>query len=208
MPSFVIHLAAASIYLKRHPDESSTEFYQGVIAPDLLKKPESHYGPSTSHPGLARYIKEVGLNTSYDRGYYFHLLTDWMFYRQFLREGEFSKEIYNDYDRMNCGLIKRYHLTIPEEVKKIVAFLDDKPKVLNMDDISRFIDVAGSFELCETIPEGEVAYRIAESYEKDKDWNSNYIELMTRWYGYASEKGHSDAMCKLGYLYSENGYGW
>lgn len=68
--------------------------------------------------------------------------------------------------------------------------------------------MAGSFELCEPIPEGEVAYRIAESYEEDKDWITNYIELMARWYGYASEKGHLDAMCKLGYLYSEEGYGW
>lgn len=83
MPSFVMHLAAANIFLKRHPDESSSEFYQGVIAPDLLKKPKSHFGSATSHPDLAGYIKDIGLNTSYDRGYYFHLLTDWMFYQPF-----------------------------------------------------------------------------------------------------------------------------
>lgn len=56
MPGFVIHLAIAKEYLKRYPEdgEDEEEFYRGVIAPDLLKKPESHYGPSTSDPDFER----------------------------------------------------------------------------------------------------------------------------------------------------------
>lgn len=67
MPGFVIHLAMAKEYLKRHKEDGEDEekFYRGVIAPDLLKKPESHYGPSTSEPDFERYAKEAGLSDSY-----------------------------------------------------------------------------------------------------------------------------------------------
>lgn len=59
MPSFVIHLAVADMYLKRHPEESSSEFYQGVIAPDLLKKPQRQ---DTSFKKRILHIAEIGRN--------------------------------------------------------------------------------------------------------------------------------------------------
>lgn len=75
MPGFVIHLTVAKEYLEKHKEdrEDEEEFYRGVIAQDLLKKPESHYGSSTSELGIEGYAEKTGLSNSYERGHYLHL---------------------------------------------------------------------------------------------------------------------------------------
>lgn len=103
MPSFTIHLAVAKKYLEKHKNENEEEFYRGVIDPDLKDKATSHFGKYSSEPDLNRYCREVGLNSSYKRGYFLHLLTDDLFYNKYL-EG-FSEEIYDDYNRINQAII-------------------------------------------------------------------------------------------------------
>ncbi len=139
MPGFVIHLAIAKEYLKRHQEdgEDEQEFYRGVIAPDLLKKPESHYGPSTSEPDFECYAKETGLSSSYERGYYLHLLTDKDFY---LSYGDiFSEDFYHDYNKLNRRLIHTFQIQIPEEIKEIVKFEEGEPVVLRFMEMYNFI---------------------------------------------------------------------
>ncbi|MBE6588428.1 MAG: hypothetical protein E7647_08480 [Ruminococcaceae bacterium] len=145
MPSYTIHLAAAKRYLEYNAEDDPAAFLRGVLAPDLQKKPESHYGPQSSSPGLEVYKKEVGLDDSYKRGYYFHLLTDYYFYNEFLTE--FSKEIYNDYDKLNRAIIERYGIEVPEYVRDTVAFKDGEPKLLSKNRVFSFIDRIGAMSL-------------------------------------------------------------
>lgn len=147
MPSYIIHLAVAKEYLKSHTEENTDEFIRGVIAPDLLEKPQSHYGESSSEPDLKKYIQVNGLHTSYDRGYYLHLKTDWIFYHDLLPANVFCEEVYNDYDRMNASLIKKYELIIPEEVKDYVGFRDGRTKKLHEHMVDRFIGKVGKLDL-------------------------------------------------------------
>lgn len=151
MPSFTIHLAVAKKYLERHPEENKEQFYNGVIDPDLKDKTTSHFGPNSSSVDLNKYCQEVGLKTSYNRGYFMHLLTDYLFYNKFLER--FSKEIYDDYDKINKTLIKKYNLQIPEKVKDKVKFTEGETKILNLENICKFIEAVGSLEIDDYVKE-------------------------------------------------------
>lgn len=145
MPSFTIHLAVAKKYLETHKQENEQEFLKGVIAPDLKDKTISHFGEYSSCPNLNRFCKEVGLNSSYNRGYFLHLLTDDLFYNKFLKR--FSEEIYHDYDKINKALIEKYDLKIPNEIKEKVKFEDGSTQILDLENICKFIDTVGNIEL-------------------------------------------------------------
>lgn len=149
MSSFTIHIAAARVYLNHHPEINEEAFIRGVIAPDLLKKPESHYGPATSSPGLEQYEKECGIHNDYSKGYYLHLKTDLLFYQEFLTLEKFSKEIYNDYDKINQAIIDKYQLEIPTEVQDYVKFQKGNPKFLTIAEVCKFIERVGALELKE-----------------------------------------------------------
>lgn len=145
MPSYVIHLAVAKKYLENHKEENITEFNKGVIAPDLADKKTSHYGEYSSSPDLNKYKAEVGLDNSYKRGYFLHLLTDYLFYNKFLKS--FSREIYNDYDKINLELIRKYNITVPKEIEEIIKLKKGIPSILDFNEICKFIDEVGQIKI-------------------------------------------------------------
>lgn len=145
MPSFTIHLAVAKKYLEKHKGENREEFYRGVIDPDLNDKRASHYGKNSSSPDLNKYYSEEGLNSSYNRGYFLHLLTDYLFYNRFL--DMFSEEIYEDYNKLNKIIVETYDLKIPNIIRGKVKFSQGIPKILNLDNILRFINTVGNIDL-------------------------------------------------------------
>ena len=83
----------------------------------------THYGPSSSQVNLYNFLKEHELNDSFTRGYFLHLLTDYLFYNKYINF--FSKDIYNDYDILNKKLIKKYDVKLPDKVKKYVFFKEN-----------------------------------------------------------------------------------
>lgn len=140
MPGYVIHLSVAEEYLKKHDKkENYSEFIEGVIFPDsITNKSLTHYGPSSSQVNLYNFLKEHELNDSFTRGYFLHLLTDYLFYNKYINF--FSKDIYNDYDILNKELIKKYDVKLPDKVKKYVFFKEDMElKILSYPLIERFI---------------------------------------------------------------------
>lgn len=143
MASYMIHLAVAKLYLSRHTEENQEEFIRGTIAPDLLKKPQSHYGEATSSPDLEQFKSVHGLKTGYDRGYFLHLKTDLLFYRELITPEEFSEEIYADYNRMNQSLMQMYGLEIPQEIREYVKFWEDKTVELPEYMVVDFINTVG-----------------------------------------------------------------
>lgn len=142
MPSYTIHLAAALKYLESHAEDDRAAFLRGALEPDLLKKPESHYGPKSSEPSLELCRADRGISDSFNRGYYFHLYTDRRFYKEFLPRfiPSFSKEIYNDYDKLNRQIIERYGVEIPEKIKETVGFCDGETKIIPLCELFEFID--------------------------------------------------------------------
>ena len=87
MPGYVIHLAIAEEYLRKHSEkkEDYKEFINGVIEPDGVKdKSLTHYGPKSSKSNLAEYLKVNNIDNSFSRGYFLHLLTDYLFYNRYI----------------------------------------------------------------------------------------------------------------------------
>lgn len=154
MPGFVIHLSIANKYLETNHIENSQDFYKGIIAPDLTDdKTKTHYGNGSSETNLKKYLSVNEIKTSFDKGYFLHLITDYLFYNKFLKA--FSKDIYNDYDILNKYLIEKYRVVLPEEVKNEVFFKEGKLKLLDKRAIVTFIDSFSKINLLEVEKEVE-----------------------------------------------------
>ena len=117
MPGYVIHLAVAEEYLRKHKNkgEEYEEFIKGVIYPDsIVPKSKTHYGKESSLSNVFEFLKVNKINNSFNRGYFLHLLTDYLFYNRYIDHT--SKDIYNDYDI----LWLLYHIVIIYHCSSIV----------------------------------------------------------------------------------------
>lgn len=93
MASYTMHFAISKMYLENHPNErqksnfNEMDFYEGTIDPDLTTdKGTSHYGTHAAWANAREYLKanENNIETSYKRGYFLHLLTDYLFYHKLI----------------------------------------------------------------------------------------------------------------------------
>lgn len=147
MPGHVIHIAVAKEYLRKHKKaENEEQFIEGVISPDLTDdKSKTHYGPYSSKTNLKEFLKENNIDTSFKRGYFLHLVTDYLFYNKYL--DICTKVIYHDYDVTNRELIQKYNVQIPEKIKDEVFFNDGEPKLLSKELIIKFINEVSKLDL-------------------------------------------------------------
>lgn len=137
MPGFVIHIAVAKEYLKKHNNsENYEEFIQGNVRPDLTKdKIKTHYGKSPTYTNLKEFLIHNKLDNSLNKGIFLHLITDYLFYNYYLKDvpREGSKEIlHNDYDMINKVLIEKYDIELPEDIKKYVFYKEGEPQILKL----------------------------------------------------------------------------
>ena len=149
MAGFVIHLAVAEEYLKfTKIHENYNDFIEGVIAPDMVKdKSSTHYGGKSSEVNLDTFFKEKDLSNSFNRGFFLHLVTDYIFYNKFFKN--FSKDIYHDYDVLNSYLIEKYGVKLPEKIKNQVFFKEGELLLLDKDKVEECIKVCSSMEIDE-----------------------------------------------------------
>lgn len=147
MPGFVIHLAVAKKQMKLDNIENEEEFIKGVIAPDLLKKQgiESHYGVNIPNPDWKKIFENYDLKTDYNKGFLLHLITDYIFYSEYL--DEWKAEIYDDYDVLNDILIEKYDLKLPKEIESYVGSQNKPLTILNFNDIITFIETLGNTQI-------------------------------------------------------------
>ena len=149
MPGYVIHLSVAEEYLRKQTKvkENYDEFIEGVIYPDsVTDKSLTHYGKSSSYSNLYNFLKERELKNSFNRGYFLHLLTDYLFYNKYI--DFFSKDIYNDYDILNRQWIDKYNVTLPEKIKKYVFFKENlELKILSLPLVEKIITDIWSMQL-------------------------------------------------------------
>ncbi|HIU52041.1 MAG TPA: hypothetical protein IAB70_05445 [Candidatus Merdicola faecigallinarum] len=141
MAGYVIHLAVGEKYLKFYPNEIKNydDFIQGIIYPDsVADKSLTHYGPKSSEVNLRDFFNDRDINNDFDKGYFLHLVTDYLFYNKFLKT--FSKKyIYDDYDILNEALEKEFQVKIPSKVKDEVFYKTGKTKILDLKETIEFI---------------------------------------------------------------------
>lgn len=148
MPGYVIHLSVANRYIEKHPEEikDHNKFIEGVISPDgVTDKSTTHYGPKSSKVNLKLFLESNEINDDFNKGYFLHLVTDYLFYNRFL--DYFSKDIYNDYDILNKTLEEKYNVKIPEEVKNKVFYKTGETKILNLESVIEFIEKTSEYKL-------------------------------------------------------------
>lgn len=146
MPGYIIHLAISKKQIELSNIQNKEEFIRGTIAPDLLKKAgiDSHYGYS-SNPNLKKFLENNSLKFDYNKGYFLHLATDYLFYNKFLEK--WSPQIYEDYNVLNKILVDKYKIQIPKEVEKDIKFEEKSLTILNLDDIISFIENVGKIPI-------------------------------------------------------------
>ena len=150
MAGYVIHLAVAESYIKKHEDDIKdyNRFIEGVIFPDSVSdKSITHYGEKSSKTDLKAFLEDNKIDNDYNKGYFLHLVTDYIFYNKLLKY--FSKDIYNDYDILNEKLQKKFNVTLPENIKDKVFYKEGKTKVLKMENIIKFIEDVSDYKLDE-----------------------------------------------------------
>lgn len=147
MPGYVIHIATAKEYLRKHKNiEDEEEFIKGTIFPDFTtNKATTHYGKSSGFTNINKFLDKNQINNSFNKGYFLHLVTDYLFYNYYL--DKFSKDIYNDYDIINKRLMEKYDINLPFEVKDKVFFKEGKTKILSYELACKVIDEISNYNL-------------------------------------------------------------
>lgn len=158
MPGYTIHLAVSKVYEQNNEIKDIASFEKGIIAPDLARdKSKSHYGPYSSSPNLNRYLRERRIASEFDEGYFLHLITDYLFYNKFLNNWDIH--IYDDYDKLNGRIIKKYHIVIPKEILQVVRTQEGELELLNEEEIYRFIDAVGKINIRGILKENGVNFQ-------------------------------------------------
>ena len=172
MPGYVIHIAVAKKYIRKHKKEINNErkFIEGAIAPDLIvilneneSKSNTHYGKWGNYNmeiNLCKFLGDhkVDINNDYWKGYFLHLLTDYEFYLKYFKEEteELIKnkdKYYYDYDCLNKYLMEKFDIDKYEyeRIANCISLKDDKPKYLKKEKIISFIENLSDIKLEEII---------------------------------------------------------
>lgn len=176
MASFSIHLAIANKYLENYNVENKMDFIRGVIAPDLVEnKAISHYGRYQSRDNaytffatkveLLDYLRKENDDSSYQKGVFLHLATDYIFFndffsKEFLEENsveKFSSDIYYSYDLVNDYVDKKYDVNYYDFKEQVAAkinvkkvYIDEdmtKVNLLPKEKLDKFIEYMGNIDL-------------------------------------------------------------
>ena len=162
MPGYVIHLAIAQEYLRKHNKKKSEDFILGSIEPDFTTdKTKTHYGKSPAYTNLKEYLENNKIDDDFNQGYFLHLVTDYLFYNYYLNEIR-KPQIYEDYDVTNKTLIEKYKIDLPEKVKDKIFFKNGNPEILTVKLACKVIDEVSEYTL------EEIAKEVIEGSDR---WN-------------------------------------
>ena len=131
-----MYLAIAKKYLENHNEEDFEEFNKGITS-EMLEQSHS--------PNLNQFYNQKGLNSSYNRGQFLHLLTDYLFYNRFLNK--ISITTISDFDKANKKIIERYGLEIPGDLIDKIVLEDGELEEIDFESICKFIETVSQLDL-------------------------------------------------------------
>lgn len=177
MAGFQIHIAIGKRYLENNKIKNETDFFKGIIAPDLTSdKKLTHYSGFQDKKDLRNYLankvnlKEFLVNneidSDYQKGVFLHLLTDFLFFNYYFSKDYiksvtydiFRKDLYYSYEKNNKYVEEKYNLSdfpfwdiVNEDIrkaKKIVDINDGvRTNILENEKVDKFIEMVASFNL-------------------------------------------------------------
>ena len=104
---------------------------------------------------LWKFLNEKDIKTSFNRGYFLHLLTDYLFYNHYV--DTMTKDMYNDYDVLNDRLVEKYDVKIPEKVKdQIFSKPDGILKILTEELVDKLVEEISNMDI-DTVAEDVIA---------------------------------------------------
>ena len=172
MAGYVIHLAVAKEYLRNFRIKDESEFLRGAIAPDLLSqedKKATHYSEQGgSGVNLKEFLKHNSISTAYMKGYFLHLVTDYLFYNKYFPNTINETKQYNDYDILNKELIEKYNIEIPEDIKDIVQFKEGELQVLEREKLDQMIQEISKKPLSEYKKEAVKTEKVTTNLEDNE----------------------------------------
>jgi hypothetical protein len=165
MASLMLHMAIAGKYCEVNKVDNILEFVSGNLAPDILPDKDSNhylsgYFPSAyreaimNRVNLSAFCKANRLISDYNRGFFLHLLTDYVFYTQYLRnldtyknmsdipDEEMKIMMYLEYDRVSYYLVNKYSKYINLDILQPIARRTDSSpmEIFSEEGIDKFID--------------------------------------------------------------------
>lgn len=177
MAGFQIHIAIGKRYLENNKIKNETDFFKGIIAPDLTSdKKLTHYSGVQDKKDLRNYLankvnlKEFLLNneidSDYQKGIFLHLLTDYLFFNYYFSEDYiksvtydlFCKDLYYSYEKNNKYVEEKYNLNdfpfwdiVNEDIRKAKKIVDINDgvriNILENEKVDKFIEMVASFNL-------------------------------------------------------------
>lgn len=146
MANITVHMAIAQEWAKRHKVENLDDFIWGAVAPDVLSWEKkngyvTHYGDKvndktplidnlSNKTHIDRYLAKNTLLTDYDKGYFLHLVTDLLFYNDFIdiavlqkyydeHDGQIKGCYYHDYDCTLEFVTKTYNVNYQNKHREV-----------------------------------------------------------------------------------------
>ena len=184
MPSLDIHIAIARKYLTKYGDiKDESAFIKGNLDPDLMEdRMASHYTKKNNKNnlseilknkiGLKEYLNDKNIINDYEKGYFLHLVSDFMFYNFFFDKNyikrtnytDFKKDLYYSYNIIHDYLINKYDISyypFEKEVEKRIADSqidvnydeEKKTNIIPYKELDKFINKILEKDVCTYIKE-------------------------------------------------------
>ena len=170
MASIAFHIVAGKEYCKKNNVDNISDFISGCTAPDIAQdRVASHYGKkktATSYTDailnkvdLYMYCKKNKINTDYKRGIFFHLITDYLFYKEYLLNSpdykkienlpylDIKNKIYLEYNILNLWFVNNYNLDLEELPEVSNGINDGKLEVLSISELKKLIKELSTIDL-------------------------------------------------------------
>ena len=189
MASYTMHLAIAKLYLNIHKEEVEEDFYKGTTDVDDVKdKALTHYSTNVdsqdvrirmlSKVDIKKYVEEHSIKTSYDRGYFLHLLTDYFFYNNYfnykdfehMNVDEYDLLLYNEYDILNKHLLNKYEVKVPERLnKRYFEIHEGNLQISTYESIDDFIEFMSNLDIDDLYSKIERSENILYMYKRKEN---------------------------------------
>lgn len=156
MPGYTIHLAVAKEFLRKNKQYNEEQFIKGTIAPDIAEdKSKTHFARLSSESNWGKFLKFHSLDNGYYSGWFLHLITDRLFFEEYLddwenRDDANGEKLYSDYYVLNKSIIEKYNVSIVEELKDYMSYhKEEKLNYINKETLYKFIDEISDIDLKE-----------------------------------------------------------